>query len=60
MAASAGDDRKKDRDSVWFVGVKRTLDLFLILLTAVVWLPLLAIVALTVRLGLGRPVFFFF
>jgi lipopolysaccharide/colanic/teichoic acid biosynthesis glycosyltransferase len=38
--------------------MKRFLDLFLVLLTAPIWLPVLAVVALAVRLALGRPVFF--
>jgi sugar transferase EpsL len=39
-------------------GPKRALDLIVVALTMVVWGPLLAIVALAVRLCLGAPVFF--
>ncbi len=38
--------------------MKRLLDLSLILLTAALWMPLLLLVALAVRIGLGRPVLF--
>jgi sugar transferase EpsL len=38
--------------------VKRFFDLLLVLLTAPIWLPILAIVALLVRVKLGAPVFF--
>lgn len=38
--------------------MKRVLDVVLVLLAAAFWLPLLALVALAVRAGLGRPVFF--
>ena len=38
--------------------MKRLLDLLLTLLTAPLWLPLLALVALAVLCALGRPVFF--
>ena len=37
---------------------KRTFDLLAVILTAPIWLPLLALVALLVRLKLGAPVFF--
>lgn len=39
-------------------GLKRALDLSLVVLTMIVWGPLLAVVALAVRWGLGAPVFF--
>jgi lipopolysaccharide/colanic/teichoic acid biosynthesis glycosyltransferase len=38
--------------------MKRAFDILLTLLTAVLWLPLLALVSLVVALGLGFPVFF--
>jgi len=38
--------------------MKRVLDLLLVLLAAPIWLPVLAVAALAVWLGLGRPVFF--
>lgn len=38
--------------------MKRLLDITFVLLTAVLWLPLLAAVGLMVQIGLGRPVFF--
>jgi len=38
--------------------MKRLTDLLLVLLTAPVWLPVLAATALAVRRGMGRPVFF--
>lgn len=38
--------------------VKRAFDIVLVLVSAVVWLPLLALVALVVRTKLGSPVFF--
>lgn len=38
--------------------MKRLLDLLLVLATAVVWLPLMSIVALAVCVSLGRPVLF--
>jgi len=38
--------------------MKRLLDIVLILITAPLWLPALAVVALVVWLALGRPVFF--
>ena len=38
--------------------MKRFLDLFLVLLTAPLWLPVLGVTALAVRLALGRPVCF--
>lgn len=38
--------------------MKRLLDLALILLTVALWMPLLLLVALAVRIGLGRPVLF--
>lgn len=38
--------------------MKRAMDLLLVLLTAPVWLPLLALTAGVVRIGMGRPVFF--
>lgn len=38
--------------------VKRMFDLALLAVTAVLWVPLLLIVALAVRLGMGRPVLF--
>ena len=38
--------------------MKRVTDLLIILLTAPLWLPVLAVTALAVRLALGRPVFF--
>jgi len=37
---------------------KRILDLALVLAAAPVWLPLLCVVALGVRLAMGRPVLF--
>lgn len=37
---------------------KRLLDVLLVLLAAPIWVPLLAVVALLVRLKLGSPVFF--
>lgn len=37
---------------------KRLLDVLLVLLTTPIWVPLLAVVALLVRLKIGRPVFF--
>ncbi len=37
---------------------KRTFDLLAVLLTAPLWLPVFALVAILVRLKLGRPVFF--
>lgn len=38
--------------------IKRAFDLLAVILTAPVWLPLMAIVALLVRVKLGSPVFF--
>lgn len=38
--------------------MKRVFDLFLTLSTAVLWLPLLAVLALLVRMQIGAPVFF--
>ena len=38
--------------------LKRLIDLFLVVLTAPLWLPLLALVALLVRVKLGAPVLF--
>ena len=38
--------------------MKRTFDLFVVLLTAPLWLPLLAVVALATLLAAGRPVLF--
>ena len=38
--------------------MKRLLDLFFVLLTVPLWVPLLLIVAVAVRIGLGSPVFF--
>ena len=38
--------------------LKRLIDLLLVLLTSPVWLPCVALLAVWVRLGLGRPVFF--
>lgn len=38
--------------------IKRAFDLLLVLLAAPVWLPLLAVVAMLVRVKLGSPVFF--
>lgn len=38
---------------------KRLVDIVLVLLAAPVWAPLLAVVAIVVRLRLGAPVFFF-
>ena len=38
--------------------LNRSVDIVLLAVTAVVWLPLVLIVALAVRLGMGRPVFF--
>ncbi len=38
--------------------MKRLFDATAVALTAVLWLPLLAVVSLAVRIGLGRPVFF--
>lgn len=38
--------------------MKKVLDIVLILVMAPIWLPVLAVVALAVRLALGRPVFF--
>jgi lipopolysaccharide/colanic/teichoic acid biosynthesis glycosyltransferase len=40
------------------LAVKRLFDLAAVLLTAPLWVPLLAILALLVRLKLGSPVFF--
>jgi lipopolysaccharide/colanic/teichoic acid biosynthesis glycosyltransferase len=37
---------------------KRLLDVLLVLMTAPIWVPLLAVIALLVRLKLGSPVFF--
>ena len=38
--------------------MKRTIDLFLTITTAPIWVPILALVAILVRLQLGSPVFF--
>jgi len=38
--------------------MKRLFDITLVLLMAVLWLPLLVIVGLIMRIGIGRPVFF--
>ena len=38
--------------------VKRVFDLALLALTAVLWVPLLLLLAGVVRLGMGRPVLF--
>jgi sugar transferase EpsL len=38
--------------------LKRTFDLFAVILTAPLWLPLIGILAVLVRLKLGSPVFF--
>ncbi|MDQ6770855.1 MAG: sugar transferase, partial [Gemmatimonadota bacterium] len=38
--------------------VKRLVDTLLIILSAPIWMPLLAVVALIVRLQLGSPIFF--
>lgn len=40
------------------LGWKRALDLFLLLVSAPLWIPLLAVVAAAVRLNLGSPVLF--
>jgi sugar transferase EpsL len=40
------------------LGVKRAVDLAIVLVTAPLWIPLLAAVALLVRIRLGSPVFF--
>jgi len=38
--------------------VKRAFDLLLVLLTALIWAPVLIVLALFVRLRLGHPIFF--
>ena len=38
--------------------MKRLFDITLVLLMAVLWLPLLFIIGLIMRIGIGRPVFF--
>ena len=38
--------------------MKRAFDLLLVLLTALIWAPVLVVLALLVRLRLGRPIFF--
>src|SRR5436309_15285483 len=38
--------------------VKRTFDLFLVIVSGILWLPLLIFLAVAVRLKLGSPVFF--
>jgi sugar transferase EpsL len=38
--------------------MKRVFDLLVVLATAIVWVPLLLLVAVVVRLAFGRPVFF--
>jgi sugar transferase EpsL len=40
------------------VNIKRALDLAILLVFAPLWLPLLAIIALIVRIALGSPIFF--
>ena len=50
--------RSPVRARCWLLRMKRLFDMAAVVLSAWVWLPLLAVVAVLVRVKLGRPVFF--